>query len=184
MSVYGIISEFNPFHNGHLKHINYIKEQINPDCIAIIMSGNFNQRGEMAIFDKYTRATHAIKAGADIVFELPTVFATAPAEIFAKGGIKLANCFLGNNVICFGTESAEKDKLLATAKALLDESKEFKKLISKLYLEVYRQDEQFRKDIKKSAKYKLVHSIGNPDPKDTVLTESEFIEQLVNLQKL
>ena len=64
------------------------------------------------------------------------------------------------------------------------EGKEYQELITRLYAEVYRQDEQFRKDIKKSAKYKLVHSIGNPDPHDTVLTENEFIAQLVTLQKL
>jgi len=122
------VCEYNPFHNGHLKHLNYIREKIKPDCIAVIMSGNFTQRGEIAILDKYTRAMHAIKAGADIVFELPTVFATAPAEIFAKGGVKLASALSGENVLCFGTESAEKEKLISTASALLNESREFKKL--------------------------------------------------------
>lgn len=92
------------------------------------MSGNFTQRGGIAVMDKYTRATHAVKAGADIVFELPTVFATAPAEIFAKGAVKLANSFDGKNCLCFGTESAEKQKLISTATALLDESREFKRL--------------------------------------------------------
>ena len=72
------------------------------------MSGNFTQRGEIAVMDKYTRATHAIKAGADAVIELPTVFATANAEIFAKGAIKLINCCGGEKHICFGTESGEK----------------------------------------------------------------------------
>lgn len=92
------------------------------------MSGNFTQRGEIAVMDKYTRATHAIKAGADAVIELPTVFATANAEIFAKGAIKLINCCGGEKHICFGTESGEKTKLLSTAAALLEESREFKKL--------------------------------------------------------
>lgn len=64
------------------------------------------------------------------------------------------------------------------------DSKEYQELITRLYTEVYRQNEQFRRDIKKSVKYNLVHSIGNSDPRDTVLTESEFIEQLVALQKL
>ena len=128
MKICFAVCEYNPFHNGHLKHLTFIKETIKPDCLAIIMSGNFTQRGEIAVMDKYTRATHAIKAGADIVFELPTVFATAPAEIFAKGAVKLANSFNGKNCLCFGTESAEKQKLIATASALLDESKEFKRL--------------------------------------------------------
>ena len=108
MKICFAICEYNPFHNGHLKHIERIKSEIAPDCLAVIMSGNFTQRGEIAILNKYQRATHAIKAGADIVFELPTVFATAPAEIFAKGGVKLANCFSGNHTLCFGTESGKK----------------------------------------------------------------------------
>ena len=92
------------------------------------MSGNFTQRGEIAILDKYTRATHAIKAGADVVFELPTVFATGNAEIFAKGAVSIANYFDGEHVLCFGTESGTKESLLSTAKMLNEETKEFKKL--------------------------------------------------------
>lgn len=129
MKICFAICEYNPFHNGHKRHIEYIRENIKPDALAIIMSGNFTQRGEIAILDKFTRAEHAIKAGADIVFELPTVFSSAPAEIFAKGGIKLINSVNGvDKILCFGTESAQKSKLMATATALLDESKEFKKL--------------------------------------------------------
>lgn len=128
MKICFAICEYNPFHNGHMRHIDYIKDKIKPDALAIIMSGNFTQRGEIAILDKYTRATHAIKAGADIVFELPAVIATAPAEIFAKGSVKLANCFSADKVLCFGTESAQKDKLISTASALLIETKEFKNL--------------------------------------------------------
>lgn len=92
------------------------------------MSGNFTQRGEIAILDKYTRASHAIKAGADVVFELPTIFATGNAEIFAKGAVGLANLFSGEHVLCFGTESGSKDTLKATAKMLISETKEFKAL--------------------------------------------------------
>ncbi|MBQ7643379.1 MAG: nucleotidyltransferase family protein, partial [Clostridia bacterium] len=88
----------------------------------------FTQRGEIAVADKYTRAIHAVNAGADIVFELPTVFATAPAEIFASGAISIINCLNGQKSLCFGSESATKPKLIATAKALLDESRTFKKL--------------------------------------------------------
>ncbi len=128
MKICFAVCEYNPFHNGHLYHINKIKEEVKPDCLAIIMSGCFTQRGEIAVTDKYTRASHAIKAGADVVFELPTVFATGNAEIFAKGAVSLANAFSGENVLCFGTENGEKHKLLATAKSLLSETKEFKKL--------------------------------------------------------
>ena len=128
MKICFAVCEYNPLHNGHLKHIEYIKNVIKPDLIGIIMSGNFTQRGEIAVMDKFTRAKHAILAGADIVFELPTVFATAPAEIFAKGSVKLLSEIKGTHLLCFGTESGEIDKLLATASALLVETKEFKRL--------------------------------------------------------
>ena len=128
MKICFAICEYNPLHNGHLIHINKIKEEVKPDCLAIIMSGNFTQRGEIALLDKYTRASHAIKAGADVVFELPTVFATGNAEIFAKGAVSLANTLTGSHVLCFGTESGAKDTLLTTAKMLIAESKEFKAL--------------------------------------------------------
>lgn len=123
------ICEYNPFHNGHLYSLNTIKQQLNPDFLAIIMSGNFTERGEIAIMNKYKRATHAIMAGADVVFELPAVFATAPAEIFAKGAVKLLNSLSGEKTLCFGIENGTKSGLIATATALSSESKEFKKLI-------------------------------------------------------
>ena len=128
MKICFAVCEYNPFHNGHLRHLEYIKEVIRPDVLAVILSGNFTQRGEIAVLDKYTRAKHAILGGADVVFELPTVFATGNAEIFAKGSVKLANAFSGNHVLCFGTESGTKESLLATANILINETKEFKTL--------------------------------------------------------
>ena len=128
MKICFAVCEYNPFHNGHLLHINKIKQEIKPDCLAIIMSGSFTQRGEIALLDKYTRATHAIKAGADIVFELPTVFATGNAEIFARGAVNILSTVEGEHVLCFGTESGTKESLCTTAKELISESKEFKRL--------------------------------------------------------
>ena len=128
MKICFAVCEYNPFHNGHLYHLEYIRKKLNPDYVVIVMSGNFTQRGEIAAMDKYTRAIHAVKAGADAVIELPTVFATANAEIFAKGAIKLINYCSGEKFLCFGTESGEKTKIISTASALLTESKEFKKL--------------------------------------------------------
>lgn len=131
MKICFAVCEYNPLHNGHLKHLEYIKQTIRPDVLAVILSGNFTQRGEIAVLDKYTRAKHAVLAGADVVFELPTVFATGNAEIFAKGAVKIASAFNGNHVLCFGTESGTKNSLLATANALLYETKEFKTLYKK-----------------------------------------------------
>lgn len=122
------VCEYNPLHNGHLRHLNYIKDQIKPDCTVLIMSGNFTQRGEIAVLDKYTRAIHAVKAGADVVLELPTVFATGNAEIFAKGSVKLLGSIKGEHELCFGTESGTQSSLLKTAQMLLKETAEFKAL--------------------------------------------------------
>ncbi|MBO4323501.1 MAG: nucleotidyltransferase family protein [Clostridia bacterium] len=130
MKICFAVCEYNPFHNGHLRHIERIKEEIKPDATVIIMSGNFTQRGEIAVTDKFTRATHAIKAGADMVVELPAAFAVSPAEIFAKGAVKLINSVKAEKkVLCFGMENPDKTKLIATAKALLNETKEFKALL-------------------------------------------------------
>ena len=128
MKICFVIAEYNPFHLGHMKLLDYIRENVKPDAVAVIMSGNFTQRGKPAVLDKYERAVHAVYGGADIVIELPTVFATAPAEIFAKGAVRLISSVNCEKTLCFGTESAEKEKLISTAKALLNESKEFKKL--------------------------------------------------------
>ena len=80
----GIIAEYNPFHNGHQYQLNKIKQQFPEKRLIIIMSGDYVQRGEPAVFNKYLRAKCALQAGADIVFELPSLFATASAEYFAS----------------------------------------------------------------------------------------------------
>ncbi len=117
------VCEYNPFHNGHKLHIDSMRDC---DVKAVVMSGDFCQRGEMTVLDKYTRARHAVLSGADIVFELPAVFAVAPAEIFAKGAIKLLDSLKGDKVLYFGAEKGEKEDFLAVAKAMRTESKEFK----------------------------------------------------------
>jgi len=129
MKICALIAEYNPFHLGHLKHIDYIKSNLKADKVIVIMSGNFTQRGDIAVLDKFTRATHAINAGADVVFELPTVFATANAEIFAKGAIAIINSLGVVDEICFGIESGKKEEYIELAKALNDESKAFKKAL-------------------------------------------------------
>ena len=126
------ICEYNPFHNGHLYSINTIKQTLKPDALIVIMSGNFTQRGEIAVMHKYQRAKHAIMAGADMVIELPTVFATAPAEIFAKGAVKLLNELKGEKTLCFGIESGTKSGLIATATALSSETKEFRAIVKEM----------------------------------------------------
>lgn len=103
MKVYGLIAEFNPFHNGHKLFIDSIKQKYHPDVLIAVMSGNFVQRGDFAILDKWDRAKLAIDLGVDLVIELPMAYAVEPAELFAKGAIKLLTD-AGIDTLVFGTE--------------------------------------------------------------------------------
>lgn len=129
MKICACIAEYNPFHYGHLKHIDYIKTVLGAEKVIVIMSGNFTQRGEVAVLNKFTRAREAIIAGADMVIELPTVFATANAETFAKGAINIVNSLGICDGLCFGVESGDKESYLSLARAMNNESKEFKRLL-------------------------------------------------------
>ena len=108
MSVIGIVCEFNPFHKGHKYLIDSVKKS--GDTVVCVMSGNFVQRGEPALFPKETRVKSALMNGADIVLELPFVYATASAEIFAYNAVKILECF-GCDILAFGTESASVEEL-------------------------------------------------------------------------
>ena len=124
MKICAIICEYNPFHNGHLYHLNEARERSGADAIVCVISGNFVQRGEAAIMDKFTRARHAVLAGADAVIELPTVFATSNAELFAKGAIHILSSIPSVQSICFGAENADKTAFLLGARYLNNEPKE------------------------------------------------------------
>lgn len=129
MKICAVICEYNPFHNGHLYQLNKIRAESGCDKILCLMSGNFTQRGEAALFSKYVRARHAVENGADAVIELPAAFAVAPAEIFAEGAVSLIATIPAVTTLAFGCESGDRDKFLAAAKATLSESKEFKALV-------------------------------------------------------
>lgn len=124
MKICAIICEYNPFHNGHLYQLAKARELSGADFILCLMSGNFVQRGEDAIAEKRVRAKHAILAGADAVLELPTVFATASAEIFAKGAVHILSSIPAVKTLCFGAEHADKTAFLLGAKYLNAEPKE------------------------------------------------------------
>lgn len=129
MKICAVIAEYNPFHLGHLKQLNYIKNTLGAEKIVVVMSGNFTQRGEPAVLNKFIRAKEAVLSGADLVIELPTVFATGNAEIFAKGAIKIINDLGIVDCLCFGVESGTKEDYIALAKEMNDESKEFKQAL-------------------------------------------------------
>ncbi len=124
MKICAIICEYNPFHNGHLYQLREAKRLSGADTLLCIMSGNFVQRGDVAIMDKFTRAKHAVQAGADIVIELPTIFATSNAELFAKGAIHVFSSIPDISTLCFGCENSDKGALIQTAEKLLNEPKE------------------------------------------------------------
>ena len=126
MATVGIIAEYNPFHNGHKLHIEKAKEITGADKAIVVMSGNFVQRGEPAVFDKWSRAKCALLNGADIVIELPVYFSTASAEYFAKGAVDILNKTGCVDYICFGSESGNIEEIKKAASCLVNESDPFK----------------------------------------------------------
>lgn len=117
MKICTIICEYNPLHNGHVRLLQFARQHA--DTICCVMSGNFVQRGMPAVMDKYSRARHAILAGADIVIELPTVLALSSAENFATGGVNIARA-IGSQFMAFGCESANAQQLFQCATLLED----------------------------------------------------------------
>ena len=129
-NVLGIICEYNPFHNGHLLHLEESKKACNADFTVAVMSGNFTQRGDVALFDKWTRAEMALKNGVDLVIELPSIYATSSAENFAEGAIKILNTLGIVDYISFGSESGDINLLNTIASILYKEPKELSNLIT------------------------------------------------------
>jgi predicted nucleotidyltransferase len=130
MKTVGLITEYNPFHNGHRYHIEEAKKLTGADHVVVIMSGNYVQRGAPAILDKYSRAEIALKNGADLVLELPVCYATASAEFFALGAIATLDKLNIVDMICFGSESGDINALTEVAKILENEPPELSELIS------------------------------------------------------
>ena len=129
-NVLGIIAEYNPFHNGHLHHLVESRKITNSDyCIAVI-SGNFTQRGETSIVDKWTKTQMAINNGVDLVIELPTVYATSSAENFAYGAVKILNSLNIVDYLSFGSESGDISVLDDIAEVLYEEPIAYKSLLS------------------------------------------------------
>lgn len=122
MHAVGIIIEYNPFHNGHQWHLEAAKKESGCPLVIGVMSGNFMQRGEPAIFDKWARAEMAIRGGVDLILELPTAFAVRSAQYFATGGIRLLSSLGIVSHLCFGAEHADLPLLQKIATATQDPS--------------------------------------------------------------
>ncbi len=122
MNTLGLVVEYNPFHNGHLFHLEESIKKTNAEVVIAVMSGHFLQRGEPAIVSKWTRTEMALDSGVDLVVELPYAFATQKAETFANGAVSILDSLLCD-ALCFGSETGEIKPFLKTNE-LLDKSKE------------------------------------------------------------
>ncbi len=128
MKIGALIAEFNPLHAGHKLLIDTIRQE--NDAVIAVMSGNFVQRGECAIFEKYDRAKAAAANGVDLVIELPVLYSLSSAEGFAKGGVETLNGSGVVNSLYFGSECGDIDALTKCAEVLNDESEEFSVLLN------------------------------------------------------
>lgn len=132
MRTVGLIVEYNPFHNGHLYHLQQSRKITQSDAVIAVMSGHFLQRGEPALLDKWSRTQMALEGGCDLVIELPVAYATQPAEWFAYGAVSLLEATGVVDAFCFGTESGELAPLQQAADLMAHEQPAFKSILMQL----------------------------------------------------
>ncbi|WP_284140916.1 nucleotidyltransferase [Virgibacillus sp. LDC-1] len=128
MRACGLVVEYNPFHNGHLYHLQQAKKTTDADIMIAVMSGSFLQRGEPAIIDKFHRVQAALKSGIDIVLELPYAFSVQSSELFAKGSIQTLSK-IGVDSVCFGSESGDIHDFLTSYQLLKNKLNTYKALL-------------------------------------------------------
>ena len=128
--VLGIVGEYNPFHNGHLYHLEESKKMTSSNYTVAVISGNFTQRGSTAIIDKWSRAEMAIKNGIDLVIELPVLYATSSAENFADGAIKILDSLKVVDYVSFGAETSDIDVLNNFADILYKEPLKYRSFLT------------------------------------------------------
>ena len=128
--VLGIIAEYNPFHNGHLYHLETSKKLTDADYTVAIISGNFTQRGSTSIVDKWSKTKMALENGIDLVIELPVLYSISSAENFADGAIKILNSLGIVDYLSFGAETSDISILNNIANILCSEHEEYKNLLS------------------------------------------------------
>lgn len=146
MTVTGIIAEYNPFHNGHAYQISQARKQTGADYIAVVMSGDYVQRGTPAILEKHLRARMALEHGADLVLELPIRYSTASARDFASGAVGILDALGVVDILCFGSESGDTNLLTQFARILLEEPSAYSNALQSA--------------LKSGASYPLAHQQG------------------------
>lgn len=129
MKVCAVIAEYNPFHLGHAYHLKQARLLTAADYIVVVMSGNFVQRGDPALLDKYARTRAALSCGADLVLELPTCFSTGSAEYFARGAVSMLDQLGMVDYLCFGSECSDIQFLSQFADIFLEEPEPYKKIL-------------------------------------------------------
>lgn len=132
MKTVGLITEYNPFHNGHLHHLRESLGVAAAEVSVAVMSGHFLQRGEAALVDKWSRARMALTAGVDLVVELPLPWACGSAPVFADGGVRVLNALGGIDALCFGSESGDLESLRHYADILLVHGREVERETARL----------------------------------------------------
>ena len=129
MKIVGLVTEYNPFHNGHAYHIQKAKEITGADFVIVVMSGNYVQRGTPAIMPKFLRTECALHSGADLVIELPVCYSTGSAEYFATGAVSLLDKLGCVDFLCFGSECGDTVPLQLIADLLTSEPSEYRILL-------------------------------------------------------
>ena len=169
MKTAGIIAEYNPFHNGHKYHIEKTRKLTGADGVIVVMSGNFVQRGEYAICDKWSRAKMAICGGADLVIELPVIYSCQSAEFFAKGAVSILenlNC----NYLSFGTEADDTEEIIKIAEFLKNPDDNFKKTLE----ESLQKGESYPKALSKALGKDEINTPNN-------VLAIEYVKQIKNM---
>ena len=177
MTTIGIICEYNPFHNGHIYHIKKIKEMYKDSIIILVMSGNFTQRGEISLINKWDKTKIALKNNIDLIIELPFVFATQGADIFAKGAIEILKNLKVEKLI-FGSECNNINLLTTLAQTQLD--KTYENLVKKYTEEGLNYPTATSKALKDLKK----EEIQNPNDILGLCYIKEIIKQKANIEPI
>lgn len=182
MKIIGIIAEYNPFHNGHAYQIEEIRRRTQADYIVVAMSGDFVQRGAPAIVDKYARTKMALSCGADLVIELPVLWATASAENFAAAGVALFEKIGCVDGICFGAECENLSLLSEIADILAEEPSAYRAALSSYIKEGLTFPQARAKALSESAPTppKTGSALKNAFSESASLTQSELAKILVS----
>lgn len=177
MKTAGIVAEYNPFHRGHRFHIEETRERTGAECIVAVMSGNFVQRGEPALFNKWLRAEAAVRGGADLVIELPVVYSCSGAEMFAKGAVEILDRLEEIDWISFGTEESPGDILEEAADIFAEESRELSEAIKENMKEGYSYAAARSRAAEKTGGKRIAELISRPNN----ILAVEYIKQLKRL---